>query len=201
WLAHYPHSKALGEQCVLAANGTLGLATCALRPHLIWGPRDAHLIPRLIDRARKRQLRIVGAGDNLVDMVYVENAATAHLQACDRLTLDSPVAGKAYFISQGEPVNCWEWINQILALADLPPLTRAIPFKAAYTIGAVLEGIYWVLRREEEPRMTRFLAAQLATSHYFDISAARQDFGFEPQVSTEQGMRRLAETLAEHTNA
>src|SRR4029079_416743 len=107
WLCHYPHSKALAEQQVLAANGQHVLATCSLRPHLIWGPRDQHLVPRLLERARRGQLRRVGDGTNLIDMVYVENAATAHLQAADALTPGSPVAGHAYFISQGEPVNCW----------------------------------------------------------------------------------------------
>ena len=121
WLCHYPHTKALAEQAVLAANGVGGLLTCALRPHLIWGPRDRHLIPRLLERQRAGQLRRVGDGRNLIDMIFVENAAAAHLQAADALGPGSPVRGRAYFISQGEPVNCWKWIDQILALADLPP--------------------------------------------------------------------------------
>lgn len=191
FLAHYPHSKALAEQYVLAANNGEDLLTCALRPHLIWGPRDQHLIPRLLDRARQGKLRIVGDGKNLVDMVYVENAAQAHLQAADALRPGSPVCGQAYFISQGAPVNCWEWINQILAVAKLPPVSKRIPYLAAYAAGAVLEMAYWVLGRKDEPRMTRFLAAQLATSHWFDISRAREDFGYEPRVATAEGMRRL----------
>ena len=113
WLCHYPHTKALGEQQALQANGP-ELLTCALRPHLIWGPRDGHLIPRLIDRAKSGKLRIVGDGCNVVDMVYVENAAAAHLQAADALSPGASVCGQAYFITQGESVNCWEWINEIL---------------------------------------------------------------------------------------
>ena len=194
WLCHYSHTKALGEQAVLAANGPT-LLTCALRPHLIWGPRDRHLIPRLIARARAGQLRRVGDGTNRVDMVAVENAAEAHLQAADALRPGSPVAGRAYFISQGEPVNCWDWINEILALAGLPPVERAISLKAAWRVGAVLEGVYRALRISSEPRMTRFLAAQLGTSHYFNISRARGDFDYEPHVSTSEGMRRLGTAL------
>jgi nucleoside-diphosphate-sugar epimerase len=92
-------------------------------------------------------------------------------------------------------VNCWEWINEVLALAGLPPVTSGISFRAAYAAGAMLEGLWTVLGRNEEPRMTRFLAAQLATSHYFDITAARRELGYEPQISMAEGMRRLGENF------
>jgi nucleoside-diphosphate-sugar epimerase len=195
WMAHYPHSKALAEQAVLAASGKEGLSTCALRPHLIWGPGDQHLVPRLIDRARNGQLRRVGDGQNRIDTIYVENAADAHVLAAERLREGSPVCGRAYFLSQGEPVNCWEWIDQVLALAGLPPVRKTISFRAAYAAGAVLEGVWSLLGRTDEPRMTRFLAAQLATSHYFDMSRARRDLGYEPRVSTAEGMERLRKSL------
>jgi len=195
WLCHYPHTKALAEQAVLAASGERGLLTCALRPHLIWGPRDPHLVPRLIARARRGRLRQVGDGTNLVDMVYVENAARAHLLAADALTPGGPAAGRAYFISQGEPVRCWEWINEILALVGLPPVRRRISAAAARRVGAVLESLYGLLRIEREPLMTRFLAAQLATSHYFNIDRARRDLRYEPTVTTAEGMQRLGQWL------
>ncbi len=193
WLAHYPHSKALAEQDVLAANGRDGLLTCALRPHLIWGPRDRHLIPRLLRRARSGRLRRVGDGTNLVDMIYVENAATAHLQAAGALRSGEPPAGRAYFLSQGEPVNCWQWIDEILATAGIAPLGKSISAAAAYRVGAVLEAVYRVLCLRREPPMTRFLATQLSTSHYFDITAAQRDFGYSAPISTAEGMRRLGE--------
>jgi nucleoside-diphosphate-sugar epimerase len=193
--AYYSLSKALAERSVLAANGD-GLKTCALRPHLIWGPGDTHLIPRLIARARSGRLRRVGDGTNVVDITYVENAADVHLQAADALAEpNSPPAGKAYFISQGEPVNCWQWIDEILALVDLPPVRRSISLKSAWRVGAVCERVWELLRLKGEPPMTRFLAAQLATSHWFDISAARRDLGYEPRVSTAEGMQRLAAWL------
>lgn len=195
YLCHYAHTKALAEQEVLAANND-PLRTCALRPHLIWGPRDTQLIPRLIARARSGQLRRVGDGRNLVDVVYVENAARAHLQAADALLeASSPVAGRAYFLSQGEPVNCWDWINRLLAIAGLAPVTRSISAGAAWRIGATFEWIYGALRLRGEPRMTRFLAAQLAKSHYYDISAARRDFGYEIEISTEEGLARTTPDL------
>jgi nucleoside-diphosphate-sugar epimerase len=196
WLCHYPHTKALAEQYVLQTHGDRGLATCALRPHLIWGPRDKHLIPRLLARARRGQLRQVGQGRNLVDITYAENAAMAHLQAADALAMDSPVGGQAYFISQGQPVNCWQWINQVLRLAQLPPVTKSISQRAAWCVGAAMESVYGLLRLPGEPRMTRFLAAQLSSSHYFDITRARHDFGYQPQISTEEGMQRLARELS-----
>jgi 2-alkyl-3-oxoalkanoate reductase len=195
YLAHYPRTKAIAERLVLNANSP-DLATVALRPHIIWGPGDNHLIPRLIERARAGKLRQVADGANMVDVTYVDNAAVAHLLAADRLTPGSPVAGKAYFISQGEPVLLWPFINRILALAGLPPVTRRVPMMAAYTAGALLETAYRVLGRTDEPRMTRFLARQLGTSHWFDISAARRDLSYQPTVSTEEGLRRLGEWLA-----
>jgi len=191
---------------VLAAHGD-DFRTCALRPHLIWGPGDTHLVPRLLRRARAGRLRRVGDGANLVDVTYVENAADAHLKAADALyganrqepnpgsSQNSP-GGKAYFISQGEPVNCWEWINQILALANLPPIEKTISVKTASRFGRVLEAVYGILGIGSDPPMTRFLAAQLSTSHWFDISAARRDFGYEPRIPVADGMRRLGEWLS-----
>jgi nucleoside-diphosphate-sugar epimerase len=192
YLCHYPHSKALAEKAVLEANGRNGLATAALRPHLIWGPRDNHLIPRLIARARSGRLRRVGNGQNLISMSYVENAARAHLQAADRLELGSPVAGQAYFINEREPVNLWSWVDEILAQAELPPLKKGISAALAYSIGAACETAYSLLRLKSEPPMTRFLALQLSGSHYYSVEKARRDFGYEPEVSVAEGMRRMS---------
>jgi nucleoside-diphosphate-sugar epimerase len=192
---HYARSKALAEQAVLSANGR-ALSTCALRPHLLWGPGDNHLIPRLVQRARTGRLRRVGDGSNMVDITYVENAAMAHLQAADALTFSTRVPGKAYFISQGQPVNCWQWIDQVLELAQLPPVKKSISFKAAWRLGAVCEIAHRLIRRSSEPQMTRFLAAQLAKSHWYDISAARRDFSYRPLVPISEGMQRLDEWLA-----
>jgi 2-alkyl-3-oxoalkanoate reductase len=192
WLCPYARSKALAEQHVLAANGEDGLLACALRPHLIWGPRDRNLIPRVVALARRGQLRRVGDGRNLIDTAYVENAATAHLQAADALRPGFPVAGRAYFISQGEPVNCWEWINEVLALAGAPPVRKSISLPAAWMVGAFWETVYSLLRLPGQPPMSRFLARQSAASHYFNIKRAREDFGYQPTVSMAEGMRRLA---------
>ena len=192
WLCHYPHTKAIAEQEILSANSDT-LRTCSLRPHLIWGPRDQHLIPRLLDRARQGKLRIVGDGTNSVDMIFVENAASAHLQAADAMADPrSAVGGRAYFLSQGEPVNCWDWINEILQIAGLPPVKKKISLAAAWYLGHAMEITHRLRGKTDEPRMTRFLAAQLATSHFFDISAARRDFGYAPPISTAEGMQRLA---------
>ena len=195
YLAHYPHTKALAEQLVLSANGP-ELATVSLRPHLIWGPGDNHLVPRIVSRARAGRLRLVGPGTNLVDSVYIDNAADAHLLAADRLQPQSPLAGKAYFISNDEPMAIEKLINGIVTAAGLAPVTRTISPGAAYAIGAVLEAVYGILRLSAEPPMTRFVARQLATSHWFDITAARRDLGYDPAVSIDQGMLRLKESLA-----
>lgn len=205
---HYSHSKILAELIMAGIRSAINFETgemvgdnlkwCMLRPHLIWGPRDQHLIPRLIARAKSGRLRRVGDGTNMVDIIYVENAATAHLQAADALEApDSPVNGKAYFLSQGEPVNCWQWIDDVLALAGLPPVRKSISFRAAWNVGAVCELAYRLVGTKREPPMTRFLSAQLAKSHWFDISPAQRDFSYEPRISTAEGMRRLGAWLRE----
>ncbi len=192
---HYPHTKALGEQAVIAASGQRGLATCSLRPHLIWGPRDNQLIPRLIRRAQSGRLRQVGDGSNLISMAYVENVAAAHLQAAKALSLNSPVSGQVYFINEPEPVGCWDWINTLLARAGLPPIRKRISASAAYRIGAVLEGVWTLLRLQSEPPMTRFLASQLRSSHTYRIDKAVRDFGYSPRCSVEEGLQRFEPEL------
>lgn len=195
YLSHYPHSKALAEKAVMNANGIDGLATCALRPHLIWGPRDTQLVPRLIQRARSGRLRLVGDGSNMISVVYVENAAAAHLLAAQSLSLDSPVAGQVYFVNEPEPVNCAEWINTLLDVAGVPPVRKCISARAAYRIGAVCETVFSFLRLKREPPMTRFLAEQLSSSHTYSIDKLRRDVGYEPVVSVEEGLRRLKADL------
>lgn len=199
YLCHYPHTKALAERAVLAANGVAGLATTSLRPHLIWGPRDNHLIPRLIARAKSGRLRRVGTGQNLISMSYVENAAHAHLLAADRLAqgpqAGSPPAGQAYFINEPEPVNLWAWIDKLLGLAGLPPVRKTISSRAAYAIGGLLETFYSATRLSGEPLMTRFVAQQLGGTHCYDTSKATRDFGYAPLATVEEGLRRLEPEL------
>jgi nucleoside-diphosphate-sugar epimerase len=192
--AHYPRTKAIAERMVLEANSR-ELQTVAIRPHLIWGPGDPHLIPRLIARARAGKLRQIGRQNKKVDVIYIDNAALAHVQAGDRLTPDSAIAGKSYFLSQGEPVPIWDFINRVLEMAGLPRVERHVSFGLAWSIGGICELFYGLLGISREPPMTRFVARQLATAHWFDISAARRDFGYAPVVSTEEGLRRLAESI------
>lgn len=188
--AHYPKTKALAEHLVLGANGP-DLATVSLRPHLIWGPGDNHLIPRILARARAGRLRRIGRQSKLVDTVYIDNAADAHILAADRLKPGSPLAGKAYFIAQGEPLPLWDLINRILQTAGLPPVTRTVPAPLAYVAGALCEAAWGLLGRQSEPPMTRFLARELSTAHWFKLDAARRDLSYRPSVSVEEGLRRL----------
>ena len=188
--SHYSATKALGERAVLAANGET-LRTLALRPHLIWGPRDNHLVPRIVSQGRAGTLRRVGGGANKVDTTYIDNAARAHVLAADALQTNPRAAGRPFFISQGEPRPLWDIINGILAAAGLPPVTRSVPQPIAWSVGAILEGAYALLGLKGEPRMTRFVARELATAHWFDITAARTELGYEPVVSISQGLHRL----------
>jgi 2-alkyl-3-oxoalkanoate reductase len=187
----YPLTKALAEREILAANSD-SLRTVALRPHLIWGPGDPHLIPRILERARTGSLRIVGNGKNRVDMVHVENAADAHLLAESGM---ERCAGKAYFITNGEPVLLWEWINGLLGALGRPPVTRRISLGAATAVGAVCEALWKTLGLRGDPPMTRFVAAELAKDHWFDISAARRDLGYSPRITMREGTDSLVESI------
>ncbi len=192
--APYPRTKAIAEARVLAANDA-ALATVALRPHLIWGPGDTQLTARVLERAASGRLRLVGGGEKWIDSVYIDNAAAAHLNALDRLAPGAACAGRAYFITQGEPMPQKQLINGMLAAAGLPPCEKSIAPGVAWLAGAILEGIWTVLRRADEPMMTRFLARQLATAHWYDISAARRDLGYAPAVTVAQGLEKLRESL------
>jgi nucleoside-diphosphate-sugar epimerase len=196
--APYPKTKAIAERLVLAANGP-DLATVALRPHLIWGPGDNHLVPRILARGRAGRLRRIGHGDNKIDATYIDNAADAHLLAADRLAPGSPIAGKTYFIANGEPTPMWDLVNRILAAAGVAPVTRSVPVWAAVNAGRLFEVVYWLLGRSDEPPMTRLLARELATSHWFDLTAARRDLGYAPGVTTAEGLERLAAALRPET--
>jgi nucleoside-diphosphate-sugar epimerase len=189
--AHYPATKARAERAVLGVNSA-ELATVALRPHLIWGPGDPHLVPQIVSRAREGTLRLVGDGANRVDSVVVDNAADAHLLACDRLAPGAPCAGRVYFISNGQPLPISELVNRILAAAGLPPVRRTVPVWLAYGVGAAMEAAHGLLRLPGEPKMTRMIARHLATAHWYDLTAARRDLGYEPTVSIEEGLARLA---------
>lgn len=192
-MGHYPQTKALAERLVRRAADVDRLPAVILRPHDIWGPGDPHFVPRIIARAGR--LKRIGSGRNLVDTTYIDNAAAAHVLAAERLLADKSLAGRVYFISQGEPVPAWEMIDAILDAAGLGPVKGAIPYPLAWTAGAVCEGVWRALRLRGEPPMTRFVANALATAHWFDIGAAKRDLGYFPEVSTEEGLRRLAEWL------
>jgi nucleoside-diphosphate-sugar epimerase len=144
----------------------------------------------LVQRSRSGRLVQIGDGTNKVDVCYVDNAADAHLQAADALAPDSPVAGRAYFIGDREPVVLWDWVRELLNALGEPVPQKRISAGAAYAIGAVLELAYTVLPLTGEPRLTRFLASQFACSHYFDHSRAAADFGYDPVVSNDEGIRR-----------
>lgn len=189
--APYSATKAIAEEEILAeADDRLGVV--ALRPHLVWGPGDNHLLPRLATRARAGRLRLVGGGKKLIDTVWVGNAADAHLLAADRIEPGAAISGRAYFITNDEPRPTGEMINGLLAAAGVPPVEKTISPRMAGLVAALLETAWRVLRLDGEPPLTRFVAAELATAHWYDISAAKRDLGYAPSVSIDEGLERLA---------
>ncbi len=190
--ADYPRTKAAAERVVVAA-GQEGLLTVSLRPHFIWGPGDQHLLPRLIARAKAGRLRQIGPRDPLTDTIYVESCVHAHLLAADALERSPALTGRVYFVSDGAPIGVWTMARRMLAAVDGGEVRAPIPVGLAYAVGALLEGAYRVLRVEAEPMITRFAVSELTHDQWFDIGAARRDLGYAPQVTIDEGIRRLAE--------
>lgn len=197
FLCDYPRTKAAAERLILAANDS-ALATCALRPHLVFGPGDPHLLPRLIERARNHKLTIVGDGTNQVSLTYIDNAAAAHLDAADRLAPRAAHAGRAYFVNQSEPVRLWAWIAEMLTGLRIEPPTRRLSAGAARAAGILCEATWTLLRKSGEPPLTRFVAQQLSTTHTYDLAQAEADFGYVERVSLSVANAR---TLAAHRQA
>ena len=193
WLCHYAETKAIAEKEVLEAKSE-SLKVCALRPHLIFGPRDSHLLPKIIEAVLAKRLKIIGTGDNRVDVTYVEDAALAHINALDAL-INGKACGKAYFISQGEPVILWSWLNQILIKLGIDPLTKRVPLKVASFIATILEAVWKIFAIKGNPPMTRFAAFELAKDHYFNISQSRQDLGYFPQYTMDLAIENTVKDL------
>lgn len=197
FLNAYGRTKSLAEKMLLSAQGAEvagghRMNVVALRPHLIWGPGDPHLVPRVLERGRQGRLALVGQEDKLVDTIYVDNAAWAHLlAACTLLYTPEKAAGKAYFVSNDDPRPMAEILDRILACDDLPGVNKRVSVPLAYGVGGLLELVYRLLRIESEPPVTRFVARQLSCSHFYDLRAAKTDLGYAPLVSIEEGMKRL----------
>ena len=193
----YPETKALAEKLVLEANCE-SFKTVSLRPHLIWGPGDNHLLPRIVARAKANRLRLVGPPAPTIDSTYIDDAARAHIMAADELASHARCAGKAYFISQGEPWQADALINGLLGAVGMAPCERYVSAKNAYRLGACFEWLYGLFRLQKEPPLTRFVAKQLSTDHWYNISAAERDFGFKPAVTISQGLTMLAAAIQEN---
>jgi 2-alkyl-3-oxoalkanoate reductase len=195
YLAAYLTTKAAAERLVLQANSS-ALATVSLRPHLIWGPGDTQLLPRIVKRRLANRLMLIGSGDNLVDSTFIDNAARAHLDAAKCLYPGSPVAGRAYFISQGDPRPVRYLINTLLESAGLPPVTKSVPVPVAYALACLLEVGYKMCHIANEPPITRLAVLEMGRDHYFDISAAQRDFGYHPVITMEEGLEQMRMAFA-----
>lgn len=193
---HYPATKGIAEREVLAAHGTKGLegqlSTVALRPHLIWGPGDTNIAPRMIERAKTGRLVFVGGGTKKIDATYIESAVHAHLLAWERLDPEAACGGKAYFIAQGEPMPSRELILGIVRAHGLDPKPRSVPLPVAKALGSVVELAWRAMRRTSEPPLTRFLAEQLGTAHWYSLAAAERDLGYRAPITTAEGLAKLA---------
>ena len=197
FLTDYPETKAISEQDALRASCP-EMVTTAIRPRLIWGPGDPHLIPRMIERHDR--LKIIGDGENKVGICYVDNAAYAHILACDALAPGSPNAGKAYFVADDEPVVIWDWLNQFMGRLGKKPITSKIPKSVAYGVGAVMEFIWRTFGIKSEPFMTRFVACSLSSDYYYNLKNARADFGYKQLVHPDEGFEKMVEYFKEQSH-
>lgn len=189
--APYPETKAEAEKLLIAANSE-NLKTTALRPHLIWGPGDPHILPRLLAKAKGGSLALP-APEKIIDTIFVENAALAHTKALDELVSSARCAGKAYFVTNNEPMPQGEIIGKLLAALGAEVKIRAVPVSVAKTAGALCETAWRTLGLKGEPPVTRFSVEQLATTHWFDTTAAKRDFGYTPTITIAAALNILAQ--------
>ena len=188
----YSRSKAVAELRALAADSP-ALAVLVVRPHLVWGPGDTQLVGRIITRARAGRLPLLGSGTALIDTTYVDNAAAALVAALDAC---ETAHGEAVVVSNGQPRQVHEMLAGLCAAAGLAAPTRSVPPAAAWVAGAAVETAWAVTRRRDTPPMTRFLAEQLSTAHWFDQRRTRELLGWRPEVSLEEGFARLSRWYA-----
>ena len=192
----YARTKAAAELFALQADAG-DLAVTAVRPHLVWGPGDTQLVGRIAERARQGRLAVVGSGTALVDTTYVDNAAEAIVAALDQM---ADVRGQALVVTNGEPRPVGELIADICRAVGAPPPRVHLPVPLAWGLGALVEGAVGVAARVPglpaitQPPMTRFLAEQLSTAHWFDQRRTRELLRWQPRVSLDEGLQRLAAT-------
>lgn len=190
YVSNYARSKAMAEQAIIYANGPR-LRTITLRPHIVWGEGDRLFVPRILARARKGKLRRIRGAPKRIGLTHIEDAARAHLLAGKRLVECPDIGGRVFFISSEEPVYAFSAIDELLKAAHHPPIMRSVSPTTAYVAGALHEFFHWLLRRCDEPAMSRWMVRELATAHWFDISAAREAFAFESSVTLRDGLGRL----------
>jgi nucleoside-diphosphate-sugar epimerase len=193
----YGETKAIAERFVLDANGP-ELATVSLRPHLIIGPREDKMVPRILDRAGAKRLPIIGDGTNKVDITYVDNAAWAHLDAMHALAdHTSRCAGKAYFISNDEPVAMWSWLDAFVQACGAPALSRRISYGLAWRLATLVEWVWRTFRIQREPRITRMQVTGMGRSHWYDMTPAKRDLGYRIRISLDEGTRATVQWFTE----
>jgi nucleoside-diphosphate-sugar epimerase len=191
-VSYYTATKGLAEQLILNANSP-NLRTLSLRPHLVYGRGDNHLLPRIISRAENGKLRKIGKGKNLVDVSYIDNVVAAHINAAQAIIHNFEVAGKPYFITNGDPVLLWDFLDEILQISGLEPLKKRIPVWTAYMFSLGDEIIHKTLLKSSDPVLTRFLVSELTRSHWFDISQARRLLNYNPEISNMESLKKMAE--------
>lgn len=198
--APYADSKIAAEKAVLEADGIKGLRTCALRPHVVFGPGDGRFFPALVKRAREGSLKYgVGLGRKISDFTYIDNLIDALVSAQEKLATDSSIGGEAFFITNGEPMAFWDFVDKVLVALEQKPTRGRIPFAIAYTAAMVSE---WMCALRPslpsaENGLTRFSIRYMCTHHYFSIDKARQSLGYEPAVGIDEGIARTVAFFSE----
>lgn len=191
----YSYTKAQAEQIVKTKNGD-GIATVSLRPHMIFGPGDKHLFPRILDKASKGSFKRIGEGKNIIDLTFVDNAASAHIDAAKALISDkSPCAGGAYFISNDEPVIFYDYLNEIFRNLNINTINNGLTLSTARKVGKLLEGFYKTFSIKSEPLVTPYLANMMGLSHWYDMGPAKKDLNYKVKVSMSEGTKRTLEWL------
>ncbi|BFZ14635.1 hypothetical protein BsWGS_17674 [Bradybaena similaris] len=202
-LDYYTETKILQEKAVLESN-TEDFHTVAIRPHGIFGPRDLQVVPIAVDMAKKGKTKyIIGDGKNVVDFTYVGNVVHGHILAAEHLNPGSPVCGKAYHITNDEPIFFWTFMTRLLTGLDYPAPHVHLPYMLLYIVAVILQFISWALSPLVilTPPLTPMKVALAGTDHFYNCERAKKDMGYKPVYTLDQGLKLTIESFTHLRNS
>lgn len=187
---HYIKTKLLAEALVDKAWQENKLNVITVRPRAIFGPYDRAILPRLLNAEKHGILPIVGTGDNVIDITYVDNVVDSLILAAQA---KEQFCGKKYNITNDEPRSLISILSALYAALQRPLNVKCVPYSLAKSMAYILEKLHRLFLLKSEPRLTQYSAAVLALGQTLNIEAAKNDLGYRPKITLDEGMQLFAQ--------